>query len=343
MKNIIKKLVVTTILLIIISSISFAGIISYLLSNFDIRIIGIVSVFSIVIITICIIFILLVSRNVGNTLESLSQTIESIIDDNPIDTFSTIEDTMLSKLQSQILKLSDILKSHSIKQKEEKDAITALISDISHQLKTPLANLNIYNSLLLDENLDDDKRLGFTKNMENQIQKLNWLMESLIKMSRLEVGIIKFNTENQSISQTVLQAISMLSKKAEEKGINIIFNGEDIELVHDSKWTQEAIFNVLDNAVKYSAKNTEINVSIMKYELFCRIDIKDQGNGIIESDINKVFTRFYRGENTKNIEGVGIGLFLSRKIISAQGGYIKVKSILGKGSVFSVFLPIESE
>jgi len=330
-------------LLIIISSISFAGIISYLLSNFDIRIIGIVSVFSIVIITICIIFILLVSRNVGNTLESLSQTIESIIDDNPIDTFSTIEDTMLSKLQSQILKLSDILKSHSIKQKEEKDAITALISDISHQLKTPLANLNIYNSLLLDENLDDDKRLGFTKNMENQIQKLNWLMESLIKMSRLEVGIIKFNTENQSISQTVLQAISMLSKKAEEKGINIIFNGEDIELVHDSKWTQEAIFNVLDNAVKYSAKNTEINVSIMKYELFCRIDIKDQGNGIIESDINKVFTRFYRGENTKNIEGVGIGLFLSRKIISAQGGYIKVKSILGKGSVFSVFLPIESE
>lgn len=343
MKNSIKKLVVTTILLIIISSISFAGIISYLFSNFDIRIIGIVSVFSIVIITICIIFILLVSRNVGNTLEALSQTIESIIDENPVNIFSTIEDTMLSKLQSQILKLSDILKSHSIKQKEEKDAITALISDISHQLKTPLANLNIYNSLLLDENLDDDKRLGFTKNMENQIQKLNWLMESLIKMSRLEVGIIKLNTENQSISQTVLQAISMLSKKAEEKGINIIFNGEDIELVHDSKWTQEAIFNVLDNAVKYSAKNTEINVSIMKYELFCRIDIKDQGNGIIESDINKVFTRFYRGENTKDIEGVGIGLFLARKIISEQGGYIKVKSILGKGSVFSVFLPIGSE
>lgn len=343
MKNSIKKLVVTTILLIIISSISFAGIISYLFSNFDIRIIGIVSVFSIVIITICIIFILLVSRNVGNTLEALSQTIESIIDENPVNIFSTIEDTMLSKLQSQILKLSDILKSHSIKQKEEKDAITALISDISHQLKTPLANLNIYNSLLLDENLDDDKRLGFTKNMENQIQKLNWLMESLIKMSRLEVGIIKLNTENQSISQTVLQAISMLSKKAEEKGINIIFNGEDIELVHDSKWIQEAIFNVLDNAVKYSAKNTEINVSIMKYELFCRIDIKDQGNGIIESDINKVFTRFYRGENTKDIEGVGIGLFLARKIISEQGGYIKVKSILGKGSVFSIFLPIGSE
>jgi len=340
LKNPIKKLVIITILLIIMVSLFFIGGISYLLSNFNIKVIGIVSIFSITIIGICITFIILVSRNVDNTLGALSQTIESIIDGNPVNTFSTIEDTMLSKLQSQILKLSDILKSHSIKQKKEKDAITALISDISHQLKTPLANLNIYNSLLLDENLDCHKRVEFTKNMENQLKKLNWLMESLIKMSRLEAGIIKLNTENQFISQTVLQAIAMVSKKAEEKGINIIFNGEEIELVHDSKWTQEAIFNILDNAVKYSEKNTEISVSIIKYELFCRVDIKDQGNGIFESDSNKIFTRFYRGENTKNIEGVGIGLFLARKIISAQGGYIKVRSTAGKGSVFSVFLPV---
>lgn len=327
-------------MLIMIISIFFIGIISYLLSNFDIKIIWIVSVFSIAVIVICSIFIILVSKNVGNTLKALSQTIESIIDGNPVNTFSTIEDTMLSKLQSQILKLADILKSHSIKQKKEKDAITALISDISHQLKTPLANLNIYNSLILDENLDHNKRIEFTKNMGNQLEKLNWLMESLIKMSRLEAGIIKLNTENQLISQTILQAISMISKKAEEKGINIIFNGEDIILFHDSKWTQEAVFNILDNAVKYSAKNTEISVSIMKYDLFCRVDIKDEGEGIFESDINKIFTRFYRGENTKSIEGVGIGLFLARKIISAQSGYIKVKSTLGKGSVFSVFLPV---
>lgn len=340
MKNPIKVLVIVTIMLIVIFSMFFIGIISYQLSDINTKVIGILLVFSIFIIGICIIFIILVSRNVSNTLEILSQTIESIIDDNPVDTFSTIEDTMLSKLQSQILKLSDILKFHSIKQKKEKDDITALISDISHQLKTPLANLNIYNSLLLDENLDHSKRIEFTKNMENQLEKLNWLLESLIKMSRLEAGIIKLNAENQSISQTVLQAISTSSNKAEEKGINIIFNAGDISLVHDIKWTQEAIFNILDNAVKYSSKNTKINVSIMKYELFCRIDIKDEGDGIIESDINKIFTRFYRGENTKNIEGVGIGLFLSRKIISAQGGYIKAKSTLGKGSVFSVFLPI---
>lgn len=341
MKNPIKKLIIITITLIVVLSILFTMVVTHLLSNFDIRILGIVSVFSIFIILICTVFIIFVSKNVGNTLEALSQTIESTIDDNPLDTFSTIEDTMLSKLQNQIIKLSDILKSHSIKQKKEKDAITQLISDISHQLKTPLANLNIYNSLLLDENLDEDKRIEFTKNMENQIQKLNWLMESLIKMSRLEAGIIKLNTESQLISQTVLQAISMLSKKAEEKEIYIIFNDENIELVHDSKWTQESIFNILDNAVKYSPNNTKINVSIVKYELFCRIDIKDEGEGISESDINKIFTRFYRGENTKNIEGVGIGLSLARKIISEQGGYIKVKSALGQGSIFSIFLSLK--
>ncbi len=339
MKNSIKKLVITSILLIVILTLFFIGIIFYLFSDFCI-LIGIVSVFSILTIVICTVFVVLLSRNVNNTLGALSQTIESIIDDNPLDTFSTIEDTMLSKLQSQMLRLTDILKSHSIKDKKEKEIITGLISDISHQLKTPLANLNIYNSLLLDEDLDKDKRAQFTKNMANQVEKLNWLMESLIKMSRLEAGIIKLNLDKQMISQTVLQAISMLTKKAEDKGIDIIFTSEDIEIVHDSKWTQEAIFNILDNAVKYSDNNTKIKISIMKYELFCRIDIKDEANGIIESDINKVFTRFYRGETTKDIEGVGIGLFLARKIISAQDGYIKVTSTLGKGSIFSVFLPL---
>ncbi len=207
-------------------------------------------------------------------------------------------------------------------------------------MKIPLANLNLYNSLLLDENLNHDKRTEFTENMKNQLEKLNWLMESLIKMSRLEAGIIKLSGENQSISQTVLQAILAISQKAEKKEINILFSGEDTNILHDSKWTQEAVFNILDNAVKYSAENTRINVSVMKYELFCRIDIRDEGNGIKERDINKIFARFYRGENSKGIEGAGIGLFLSRKIISAQGGYIKVKSSPKDGSVFSVFLPV---
>ena len=339
MKYSMKNLVRVAITLIVIIFILFIGVISFFLPSFDIKIIGTVLGFSFAIIGICTSFILLVTNHVNTTLDSLSQTIESIIDDNPQDIFSTIEDTMLSKLQSQIIKLSDILKSYNIKQKKEKDDITVLISDISHQLKTPLANLNMYNSLLLDKKLDDNKRMEFTKNMESQVEKLNWLMESLIKMSRLETGIIKLYTQNQSILQTVLQSILAISAKAEEKGINITLNGDDVNLIHDSKWVQEAIFNILDNAVKYSLENTEMDILITKYDLFCRIDIADRGEGIIASDINKVFTRFYRGENARDKEGVGIGLFLSRKIISEHGGYIKLKSIPGEGTMFSIFLP----
>jgi signal transduction histidine kinase len=340
MRSPINKLIIATITLIMIFSIFFIGTVSYLISYFEISIIIAVLVFSVAIVIVCVLFLFLVARNVKNNLEALSETIESIIGDSPVDTFSVIEDTMLSKLQGQVLKLSDILKSYGIKQKKEKEAITELISDISHQLKTPLANLNMYNSLLLDKDLDCNKRAEFTENMKNQIEKLNWLMESLIKMSRLEAGIIKLNMKSQPISQTVLQAIYMVSNKAEEKDINILYNGKDISLVHDSKWTEEAIFNILDNAVKYSPKNSIIRVSIKDFELFCSINIEDSGDGIAEGDINKIFARFYRGENTEDIDGVGIGLFLSRKIISSQGGYIKVKSTLRKGSIFSVFLPV---
>jgi signal transduction histidine kinase len=199
----------------------------------------------------------------------------------------------------------------------------------------------MYNFLLLDNNIDNDKRIEFTKNMQSQLDKLNWLMESLIKMSRLETGIINLIKDNNSIMQTALKAISMALLKAEQKNINITFDGdENIIINHDIKWTQEAIFNIIDNAIKYSPENSVIDVSLTKYELFCRIDIRDNGIGITESDINKIFTRFYRGENGKTIDGVGIGLFLSRKIISEQGGYIKVTSSIGKGSVFSVFLPL---
>lgn len=286
-------------------------------------------------------YIFMMSKEVKFTLATLSETIQHMIDNNPKNTFSQLEDTILSKLQNQMLQLMDILKSHSIKQKREKDEITALISDISHQLKTPLANLNVYNSLLLDKGLSEDKRAEFIISMQKQLEKLNWLIESLIKMSRLETGIIKLKAEGANIGDTLLQAIKMISIKAEERNIHIKLQmKESFDLFHDRKWTEEAIFNILDNAVKYSPVNKEITVSLIRYQLFCRIDVEDKGNGFTEDEINKLFTRFYRGANTKDVEGLGLGLYLSRRIIQGQGGFIKAKSHPGKGSVFSIFLPL---
>ena len=341
MKSSIKFLLCSASVLMFLLLSGFIGFVCFSDVTFSFKVS--VVIFSVVLIIIFAAFFWLLSRQVNLTLKALSQTIQSMIDDNPKNTFSELDDTMLSKLQSQVIKLSDILKSHTLRHKKEKENLTELISDISHQLKTPIANLNMYNFLLLDNNIANDKRIEFTQNMQSQLDKLNWLMESLIKMSRLETGIINLIKDNNSIMQTALKAISMASLKAEQKNINITFDGdENIIINHDIKWTQEAIFNIIDNAIKYSPENSVIDVSLTKYELFCRIDIRDNGIGITESDINKIFTRFYRGENGKNIDGVGIGLFLSRKIISEQGGYIKVKSSIGKGSVFSVFLPLQA-
>lgn len=281
------------------------------------------------------------SRHINTIFKALSQTIQSMIDEVPNDVFSDIDDTILSKLQSQIIRLTNILKSHNSREKQQKEMITELISDISHQLKTPLSNLNIYTQLLLDENLSDKKRMEFTCNLNNQLKKLNWLMENLTKLSRLESGMINFNMKRQSIAQTVLQAVGMISCMAERKNIDILFEGDEkIMPVHDKKWTQEAIANILDNGVKYSENNRAISISIIQYKLFCRIDIADQGRGIPQTELNNIFKRFYRGKNCEDIEGVGIGLYLTRKIIAEQGGYIKVKSEVGHHTVFSVFLPL---
>lgn len=302
--------------------------------------IGAAFVTAVFVLFVFLIFIL--KRHMLDIMNQLSELIASIIDMRENEVFSVLNDDMLSKLQSQVMKLSGILRMQNLKLQKEKNEIKSLISDISHQLKNPLANLNIYTSLLLDEELDNVRRLEYTKNINSQVEKLSWLMESMIKMSRLESGIIQLNQEITGLNDVILTSIKQIFQKAEKKNIKVDFiHEDDIKLSIDKKWTAEAIANILDNAVKYSLNNGAIIISICKYELFVRIDIADTGIGLEEAEISNIFKRFYRGKNAANEEGVGIGLYLSREIITMQKGYIKVKSTAGRGSVFSVFLPYE--
>ncbi|MGO4542827.1 sensor histidine kinase [Paenibacillus sp. 2TAB19] len=299
------------------------------------------SLFAIVGAVILVFFMLVIRRQMGDVLTKLSLTIQSIIDREDRELFSTVEDTMLSKLQVQVIKLSRIMKMQSLKVKEENEEMKTLISDIAHQLKTPLANLNMYVSLLGDSSLPPEKREAFIAILANQTEKLTWLMDSLIKMSRLESGIVAIKQETSSINSTVLSAIKQIYPVAERHGIVIEFESEqETNVSHDRKWTAEAIFNILDNAVKYGHDSGAIKVSVQPYEMFVRIDIEDQGKGIEESEISDIFKRFYRGREASETQGVGIGLYLARKIITDQSGYMKVTSELGKGSIFSIYLPI---
>jgi len=295
--------------------------------------------FSILIISLFTAFVVLLKKHVLFILTQLSEVISALIDGRENGVFLVSHDDMLSKLQAQVIKLSGILKAQNIRLKKERDEIKSLISDISHQLKTPLANLRVYCDLVQDESLPPVQRKEFMQNMQSQLEKLSFLMESLIKMSRLESGIIQLSPQMENLNETCLTAIRQVLQKAQVKNIEINFaSKEDIYLKHDRNWTAEAIFNVLDNAIKYSQSGGKVTIKIEKYELLARIDITDTGFGLDEAQINNIFKRFYRGENARNQEGVGIGLYLAREIIQKQGGYIKVHSQKGEGSTFSLCL-----
>ena len=270
----------------------------------------------------------------------LSDMLGTIIDMKNEVVFSTMDDTIFSKLQYQTIKLTNILTEKNKRIENDRNEIKSLISDIAHQLKTPITNLKMYGEFLQDESLSNEERKEFNEIIMMSLDRLSFLVDSMIKMSRLESGVINLRPQLNDLNGTVLLAISQVQKKARNKNIHIkLENIDKVETIHDINWTAEAVFNILENAVKYTPENGNIEVVVRSYEMFVRIDIEDNGIGIDEEEIPKLFSRFYRGKNVGDVEGIGIGLYLTREIVSKQGGYIKInhKKV---GSSFSMFLPI---
>ena len=214
-----------------------------------------------------------------------------------------------------------------------------LISDISHQVKTPIANLKMINNTLLEQEVPEWKQREFLTAQSGQLDKLDFLMQTMIKTSRLETGVISLEQREQSIYETLAAALGGIFLNAEKKKIDVQVNClEGLLVSHDRKWTTEALFNILDNAVKYTPAGGNIRVSVECWEMYVKIDITDNGIGISEEHQGTIFKRFYREDTVHDVEGIGIGLYLAREIISLQGGYIVVSSKPGKGSTFSVRL-----
>lgn len=249
------------------------------------------------------------------------------------------EETIESKLLHQINKYKqelDIEKEETIHSKQE---IQSLVTHISHQVKTPLANIKIYNDLLARNDLSKEEAIDFRQMLNQQINKLDFLMESLIKMSRLETDIIQLDIEKNDLYSTLIEVINHVFLLAEKKHINIeLSKNTHISALYDEKWTQEAIFNVLENCIKYSNKNTTITIQISKNTFFSKITITDQGIGIKKENYNNIFQRFYRSQEVQDEDGIGIGLYLTREILSREEGYIIVQSEYGKGSTFTIYL-----
>ena len=278
------------------------------------------------------------NRYNDDLLEQITLLIEALVEQQERQIFSEAEDTLTARLQHQLLKLRNILTAQNQMLAQEKEQIKTLISDISHQIKTPIAAANTFAELLSDGELSAEERTEYITTLQMSLGKLTFLTNSLIKMSRLESGIISLKPEKNSLNEIVLQAVKTVYAKAKEKGILITFECDQaFEAVLDFNWTAEAISNVIDNAVKYTPQGGFVRLQITEYPSFLRLDISDSGVGIPEEEQAKIFGRFYRGKQSVGTDGVGIGLYLTREIINKQNGYMKVSSD-ENGSTFSMFL-----
>ena len=274
-------------------------------------------------------------RKTRNTMETLNTMLEQAMDGSY--TESSFDESMLSALETRFAQYLSASAASAQNVTEEKDRIKELIGDISHQTKTPIANLLLYTELLQEENLSPEAK-NYVDTLHDQSEKLRFLIDALVKLSRLESGIIALQPETQKIAPILQQVQKQFEAKATEKGLKLMIQPTEADACFDAKWTTEALCNLVDNAIKYT-EHGGISISVTSYELFVRVDVKDTGVGIPEAQQAQIFSRFYRGEEQAQQEGVGIGLYLTREILQKEGGYIKVSSQPGEGSIFSMFLP----
>ena len=251
------------------------------------------------------------------------------------------DESRLSALESRLARYLTVSALSERNVRQQKDQISALISDISHQTKTPVANLQLYAQLLSEQPLTAQGK-DCAAAISTQAEKLQTLIEALVKTSRLETGILVLHPQLGEITPVVERAVAQYAPKAGEKGIVLTTRQTEGSAVFDAKWTEEAVCNLLDNALKYTPAGGTVTVEVKNYELFSVIRVSDTGLGISEGEQAKIFGRFYRAPGAYQAEGVGIGLYLTRQIAEKQGGYVKVESTPGKGSAFSLYIPQET-
>ena len=270
----------------------------------------------------------------------LCKTLDNMMDGDEEPESVDNNETLFARINHRLTRLYQIMRENRHKVEEERQELQALISDISHQVKTPVSNLKMVTDTLLTKPVTEAEKIDFIKGVRSQTDKLDFLFQALVT-SRLETGVIRLEKKQGCIYNTVAQAMSGIVYAAEQKQIGVsITCSEDLTVAHDSKWTAEALFNLLDNAVKYTSAGGKITVTVEKWEMYVEIKVADTGKGISESNQAEIFHRFYREEEVHEQPGVGIGLYLAREIVTKQGGYIKVISELGCGSAFSIMLPL---
>lgn len=242
-----------------------------------------------------------------------------------------------SKLASSFNSMREIIRNNIDALKNEKQFLVDLLSDISHQLKTPLSSMIVYNDILLSKDLSKEQRETFLLNNQNQLSRMNWLIKSMLKLAKLDAKAIEFVKEKQSLNETVQDSIDALGSKALQNNIKIVFKEiSEVVFKHDKLWVEEALINIIKNGVEHTAQGGKIIIELVENPIYRRIIIADTGEGINEKDLPHIFKRFYKAKTSRKSDSVGIGLALAKSIIEAHNGTVEAQSKVGKGTKFIV-------
>lgn len=273
------------------------------------------------------------------SLRRMHDMIQSAIDG----TFRTdiFDESLSASVENKLAEYLAVSETQREKAAAEQEKTKTLIADISHQTKTPIANLLLYTELLgEEEGAGNDETIAL---LESQVRKLDFLIQSLVKLSRLETGILVLHPRKNEVSMLLEEAKEQYAAQAQKKGLYLHVLSEEAEKVtacFDPKWTLEALGNLIDNAIKYT-QTGGVTVRVNPYELFVCIEVADTGIGIAEEEHAKIFGRFYRSMSVSDEQGVGIGLYLAREIVRQESGYLQLTSEVGKGTIFSLYLPAD--
>ena len=278
---------------------------------------------------------------------------EDILAGRRLRTSAPGDELLLARIENQLVRIQEVLDGRRKEAEKSRDEIQKLISEIAHQMRTPLTNIESYTGFLrnitetAEQNLEGEasgsnEKIGlqYISALEVSEKKLHFLVDSFVKMARLEQHIIQIHKNEKDLLKTIQNTFGQIQNRAEEKQIRFhITLPKQALCVHDSNWLSEAVFNILDNAVKYSEPGGTVEVSLKQNEMYMKLQVRDYGIGIEEGEENQIFRRFYRGRRVTVQEGIGIGLYLAREIMNLHGGFMTAKK-MEPGLLIEVNLPV---